>query len=62
MNTYASKTLKELFELYATTDSDFIKDGSQREIQHRINTAINQLDKCRTKEEAMQVYEAFLDI
>lgn len=62
MKTYTSKTLKELFELYATTDSDFVKDGLQREIQRRIIAAYGQLDKCRTKDEAMQVYDAFLDI
>lgn len=56
------KNLKELFELYATTDSDFVKDGLQREIYRRINVACGQLDKCNTKEEAMQVYDAFLDI
>lgn len=62
METYATKTLKELFELYATAESHFIQGGLQTEIQHRLNVALNQLDKCRTAEDADQVYESFLEI
>lgn len=62
METYATKTLKELFELYATSESPYVQDGLQTEIQRRLNTALNQLDKCRTADEAEQVYESFLEI
>ena len=62
MNEIITKTLKELFELYATSESHFVKDGLQTEIQRRLNTALDQLDKCRTEEEAQQVYESFLNI
>ena len=62
MNTYATKTLKELFELYATAESHFVQGGLQTEIQRRLNVALNQLDKCRTEDEALQVYESFLEI
>lgn len=62
MDTYATMNLKELFEQYALADSDFVKDGVQREIQRRLNAAYGQLDKCRTTEDAGQVFEALLDV
>lgn len=61
VETYATKTLKELFELYATSGSTYVQGGLQEEIQRRLNTALNQLDKCQTAEDGAQVYESFLE-